>query len=230
MTPEMLAELAAPFPPEAVGTKPEIWCPSCKARDVTCVEHEVKPCEVCGENVTEAHDDVDYVGHAWVRERLNKVDPNWDWKPYANDHDGLPMFDKSGGLWLYLIVGGKAMIGYGDAPYQRGGRAVKESIGDGFRNAGQSFGIALDMWQQKRPKRALALVPAEDKGDDRKRAKRLREEITKHGRRKGIRFATTLNDFQLWTERNWADGRTTLADAPADALAGYLAHVQARSA
>jgi hypothetical protein len=215
----MLEALSEPFPVEAVGTKPEIWCHPCRLGH--CTEHEVKPCSACGATVTEAHDDIDYVGQAFVRERLNKVDPEWTWRPLAVDDRGLPLTDKDGGLWIELTVGGKPMLGYGDAPMQMGSRAVKEAISRAIRNAGQSFGIALQMWQQQR-KRPLQLVPTED---EERRAKRLREEIAHHGRGKGKKFAAIVMGFN-----RWAEGRCEFASAPAGELARYLDHVKARSA
>ncbi|MEV6879143.1 hypothetical protein [Amycolatopsis sp. NPDC051128] len=207
MTPEKLAELAAPFPPEAVGIRPQVWCPDCWARDVECAEHVVKPCAECGTTVTEAHDDVEYVGHAWVRERLNKVDPMWNWEPLAYDADGLPMFDRFGGLWQKITVCGKTMLGYGDAPNQRGSRAVKETIGDGLRNGGQSFGIALSMWQQRRPPRAVQ--PAGPKLTDEQRAARLRDQIKRFQKGKGKTFATVVNGFDQWAAKAAADAGQT---------------------
>ncbi len=217
ITRTMLAKLAAPFPDEAIGTKPEIWCPPCKARDVVCDEHEVKPCATCGTTVTEAHDDVRYVGHAYVRARLNEVDPGWNWKPAARDAHGLPLLDEHGGLWMYLTIGGKTMLGYGDAPAQRGSRAVKETIGDGLRNAGMSFGIALEFWQQWRPPRVLQ--PAKPHLTPEQRANRLREEITKHYHRKHKKYADVVGEFG-----QWAGDRGAFRTAGPELLAEFKAH------
>jgi hypothetical protein len=228
MTPEKLAELAAPFPDEAIGIRPQVWCSDCWARDVECDEHDVKPCAECGSIVSEAHDDVEYVGHAWVRERLNKVDPMWNWGPLARDADGLPLHDKFGGLWIEITVCGKTMLGYGDAPGQRGTRAVKEMIGDGLRNGGQSFGIALSMWQKRRPSRAVR--SAGPKLTDEQRADRLRGEITRYLRGKRKKYTAIVAGFDLWAleHRTGDEDPAVFRTAGPDLLVAYKNHVGAK--
>lgn len=91
---------------------------------------------------------LDYVGHAALTDRLLEVDPEWTWEPVAFTPEGLPAFDKDGGLWIRLTICGVTRLGYGDAQGKRGGNAVKEAIGDALRNAGMRFGAALDLWHK----------------------------------------------------------------------------------
>ncbi|MCF3939947.1 hypothetical protein [Gordonia tangerina] len=91
---------------------------------------------------------LEYVGHAALTDRLLNADPEWSWEPLAYGPDGLPAFDRNGGLWIKLTVAGVTRLGYGDAPGKNGGNAVKEAIGDALRNAGMRFGAALDLWHK----------------------------------------------------------------------------------
>ena len=64
------------------------------------------------------------------------------------DSEGLPRYDKNGGLWIYLTICGVTKPGYGNAEGKTGGDAVKEIIGDALRNAAMRFGCALDLWHK----------------------------------------------------------------------------------
>ena len=114
-----LQKLRAPFSEEVVGKLPPT---------------EKRPIEL------------DYVGHATVTDRLLSVDPEWTWEPFAVDNDGLPAFDRSGGLWIRLTICGVTRIGYGDASGQVQGPKVV--IGDAIRNAAMRFGVGLDLWSR----------------------------------------------------------------------------------
>lgn len=92
---------------------------------------------------------LDYVGHAATTDRLLQVDPLWFWEPLAYGDDGLPAFDKNGGLWIRLYVGPFVIPGYGDAQGKSGPNAVKEAIGDAIRNAAMRLGVALDLWAKE---------------------------------------------------------------------------------
>lgn len=130
--------MRAPFSPNQIGKLPKPYRKdSDKAR-----------CPECGgwHGLPAAH--LDYVGHAALTDRLLDVDPEWYWEPVAFDQDGLPKFDKDGGLWIRLTILGVTRLGYGDAGAKRGGDAVKEAIGDALRNAGMRFGAALDLWHK----------------------------------------------------------------------------------
>lgn len=89
-----------------------------------------------------------YVGHAALTDRFLDVDPMWSWEPVAFGEDGLPAFDKLGGLWIRLTICGVTRLGYGDAQGKTGPNAIKEAIGDALRNAGMRFGAALDLWHK----------------------------------------------------------------------------------
>jgi hypothetical protein len=91
---------------------------------------------------------LDYVGHAALTDRLLEVDPEWSWEPLATGENGLPVFDKDGGLWIKLSICGVTRLGYGDSQGKTGGNAIKEAIGDALRNAGMRFGAALDLWHK----------------------------------------------------------------------------------
>lgn len=120
---------------------------------------------------------LDYVGHADVTDRLLTVDPTWDWEPLARDvnpdvlvaaiasgdaeivrmviNSAPPKLERAEngspvGMWMRLTVGGQSRIGYGSCEPGKND-AEKELIGDGLRNAGLRFGIALDLWRKERP-------------------------------------------------------------------------------
>jgi hypothetical protein len=151
LTPEQIAGLEmlrAPFPPESINKRPQVWCGGCRNhKDKVCGVHEKAACEDCGQYVTKAHKHLRYVGHAEVTDRLLSVDLAWDWKAIATDAHGAPLIDTSGGLWIELTVCGLTRKGYGDAVGKPANTtATKEIIGDAIRNAGMRFGMALDLW------------------------------------------------------------------------------------
>lgn len=113
MTPEQAKALRAPFPKESIGRLPK------------------------------GGTFLDFVGHAACTDRLLAVDESWWWEPLALDEDGLPAYDKSGGLWIKLHVAETTTLGYGDGP------TVKERIGDAIRNAAMRRGVALDLWAKE---------------------------------------------------------------------------------
>lgn len=108
-------------------------------------------CKECGgyHGLPAVH--LDYVGHAALTDRLLDADPLWTWEPIAFDEQGLPRFDKSGGLWIKLTVCGMTRLGYGHAASSSNkeiGSREKEVIGDALRNAAMRFGAALDLWHK----------------------------------------------------------------------------------
>jgi hypothetical protein len=150
--------LLLPFDAHQISRRPEITCRPCgKADTRRCAQHEKSVCPNCGTYVTEAHIDLDYVGHAEATARLLAVDPLYTWTPMARTERGLPLFDEHGGLWITLTVAGMSRIGYGDAPYKGGSQAVKEVIGDAIRNAAMRYGMALDLWK---PGARVAVEPS----------------------------------------------------------------------
>jgi hypothetical protein len=164
---------------------------------------------------------LDYVGHAHVRERLMYVDPDWNWEPLAINANGLPATDDNGGLWIRLTVGGKTMLGYGDAPGKRGGDAVKEAIGDALRNAALSFGVALDLWKKEAPSDDVPERQVErPKQTPEDRAKELRGQIAALGKTAGKDPAAVADDFAQWSQ-----GKDIRAASVA-VLAEYKDHLQ----
>lgn len=94
-----------------------------------------------------------YVGHAGVTDRLNQVDPTWNWEPVAFDGQGLPLI-ANGGLWIRLTVFGVTRLGFGDAPGKRD--ATKELIGDAIRNGAMRFGVGTYLWSKSADAQVLA--------------------------------------------------------------------------
>jgi hypothetical protein len=141
-----LARLREPFPAAEIRYLPRVWCGTCRDMKGACKSHQRVKCQKCRNNISSAHIDLAYVGHAEATNRLLNVDPAWEWKPVSLDEKGLPQHDQNGGLWIRLTVCGVTRLGYGNAEGKRGGDAVKEIIGDAIRNAGMRFGMALDLW------------------------------------------------------------------------------------
>lgn len=210
-------KLREPFPKEAVGLRPVVTCPACKGVDVVCEKHHPAVlCEVCGEVAPEGHEHHEYIGHAWIRQRLTEADEDWTFEPLAGDDRGLPLLDKHGGLWIKLTVGGKSALGYGHAPDTYGGNAVKAAISGALRNAAQNFGVALEISKRRTPG-TVAPVPA---ADDPRRANQLREELKKHFHRKAKNFGQLVGAF-----RKWCHGEHEFRDAPAHVLLAYKEHL-----
>lgn len=141
-----LAVMRLPFPPHQISKLPK----GTKAQN-ECDRNLKRKCAECGGF---HHPDIihlDYVGHAALTDRLLEADPGWAWEPLAFGTDGLPAFDRSGGLWIRLTVCGHTRIGYGNAEgksYMDVGSREKEVIGDALRNAAMRFGAALELWHK----------------------------------------------------------------------------------
>lgn len=145
-----LALLREPFPPNLISKLPKETKAQREARekDKSLI---VWKCELCGGAHHKAANHLDYVGHAALTDRLLDADPSWNWEPLAFTPEGLPAFDKAGGLWIKLTVCGQTRLGYGHAaskPNQDPGAREKEVIGDALRNAAMRFGAALDLWHK----------------------------------------------------------------------------------
>jgi hypothetical protein len=146
---DLLAKMREPFPPHQISKLPK---PTKAQTDA--VKADFKKGIRCKECGSWHHPDVvhlDYVGHAALTDRLLDTDPHWTWEPVAFGPDGLPAFDRTGGLWIKLTVCGVTRLGYGHAdakPNQDAGAREKEVIGDALRNAAMRFGAALDLWHK----------------------------------------------------------------------------------
>lgn len=145
-----LARLREPFEPNQINQLPrnvrknDTDRKQCEPKNGRSVSMDGKYCG--GYHALSIH--LDYVGHAALTDRLLEVDPEWSWEPLAIGENGLPVFDKDGGLWIRLKICGVERLGYGDSQGKSGGNAVKEAIGDALRNAGMRFGAALDLWHK----------------------------------------------------------------------------------
>lgn len=146
---EPLELLRQPFPAHQISKLPKETGTQAKQRkaDQDAGKWPAK-CGVCGGLHHPRAVHLDYVGHAAATDRLLDADLRWTWEPMAYTAEGLPAFDKNGGLWIKLTVDGVTRIGYGAADGKTGGDAIKEIIGDAIRNGGMRFGMALDLWHK----------------------------------------------------------------------------------
>lgn len=224
MNREMSQQLRLPFSDDQIGKLPKVTCGDCSAKDRQCSKHQKKVCRTCKAFVSTQHIHIDYVGHAHVTERLLNVDPDWTWEPLALTGMGLPALDDNYGLWIKLTIGGKTMLGYGDAPGKRA--AVKELIGDAIRNAAMRFGVALDLWKKETPEAVhdTPTKPAavEETLTPSQRAGQLRALIAQIGAKDDKTLEDIAAEF-----RDWSNG-TEINVATAAVLAEYLEHVKSR--
>lgn len=125
--------LREPFPPESIGKLPKPYRS----------DSQKGQCRECGgyHGLPAVH--LDYVGHAVITNRLNLVDPDWNWAPMAFDDHGAPALDGEKNLWIWLTIGGKTIPAVGD------GKNMKERIGDAIRNGAMRFGVALELWAKE---------------------------------------------------------------------------------
>ena len=146
VSPDPLAKLREPFPPHQVSKLPKQS--RAQGDEVKTDRTKGVNCQVCGgwHHKNAVH--LDYVGHAALTDRILDADIRWHWEPMAYTPEGLPAFDRNGGLWIKLTVDGMTRIGYGAADGKTGGDAIKEIIGDALRNSGMRFGMALDLWHK----------------------------------------------------------------------------------
>jgi hypothetical protein len=143
---EGLANLRSPFPPNQISKLPKETKAQIDERKAN--RSSAFKCPVCGGWHHRGAVHLDYVGHAALTDRLLDTDLEWSWEPLALTSEGLPAFDRTGGLWIKLTILGVSRLGYGAADGKSGGDAVKEIIGDALRNAAMRFGAALDLWHK----------------------------------------------------------------------------------
>jgi hypothetical protein len=142
-----LAKLREAFPQNQVSLLPK---PTANKATMDALP-KAKCAECGGWHATSKIVHLSYVGHAALTDRLLDADPEWSWEPVAFGADGLPAFDKTGGLWIRLTVAGVSRLGYGNAEpsnYKEVGAREKEVIGDALRNAAMRFGAALELWHK----------------------------------------------------------------------------------
>lgn len=143
-TAEQWAALKRPFPKDEIEKLPKFVGKK--------VDGKIPPsayglCQECGKRHPLPAIHLDYVGHAGITDRLNEVDPEWNWEPLSFDQYGLPMFSKDG-LWIKLTVLGVTRYAFGDAQGKSGPNAVKEMIGDAIRNGAMRFGVGTYLWSK----------------------------------------------------------------------------------
>lgn len=139
--------LRVPFEPHQIGKLPKPT--AAQTAEVKKDYTKGVRCEICKQWHHPKVIHLDYVGHAALTDRLLNADPNWNWEPFSVDALGQPCLLPDGsGMWLKLTVCGMTRMGFGDAGNKKGGNAIKEIIGDGLRNAGMRFGMALDLWHK----------------------------------------------------------------------------------
>ena len=131
------ARLSAPFDADEVELLPK---PTRKDNDPGACNRPDRNGLQCGgwHGMPAIH--LHYVGHAGVTDRLNSVDPTWNWEPMALTGQGTPLLS-DGGMWIRLTVLGVTRIAFGDAAGKAGPNAVKEAIGDAIRNGAMRFGV-----------------------------------------------------------------------------------------
>ena len=105
--------LREPFPDHQVSKLPKPT--KSQTEEVKADYKKGIKCEICGAWHHPKVVHLDYVGHAALTDRLLEVDPTWYWEPMALTPEGLPAFDKTGGLWIRLTVCGVTRLGYGHA-------------------------------------------------------------------------------------------------------------------
>ncbi len=143
---DVLQKLREPFPAHQISKLPKETRAQIDERKSN--RNVGISCPVCGAWHHRNAIHLDYVGHAALTDRLLDTDMSWSWEPVAFGADGLPAFDRNGGLWIKLTVDNVTRLGYGAADGKAGGDAVKEIIGDALRNAAMRFGAALDLWHK----------------------------------------------------------------------------------
>lgn len=145
-----LQKLREPFPPTSIGYLPRVWCKACReSSNKHCQQHSIlAKCPKCGNKITNAHLDLEYVGHAEVTDRLLTVDPSWTWEPMATDSNGNPIVTERNRMlemWIRLTICGVTRPGVGIVENHKA-EAAKELISDALRNGCMRFGVALDLW------------------------------------------------------------------------------------
>jgi hypothetical protein len=127
--------LRAPFPPEQIGKLPKG-----KERDPK------SECGVCGGFHGQGMFHLDYIGHAWITERLNEFGGDWVMVP------GAPMMSDNDLVWMQgtLIVGGVSRheVGCADPRKQEWPKLLWS---DTLTRCAMRHGIGLALWQKDTP-------------------------------------------------------------------------------
>lgn len=121
------------------------------------------PADLIGRN----QDGMDFVGHAAVTDRINTVDPAWNWEPFACNENGTPLItyrpmgertNKKGdtytwsvaSLWINITICGVTRPAVGNADcYPWSDSVEKQLISDAIKNGAMRFGVAIDLWSKE---------------------------------------------------------------------------------
>lgn len=165
-------------------------------------------CQECGKRHPLPAIHLDYVGHAGITDRLNEVDPEWNWEPLSFDQNGLPMFSRDG-LWIKLTVLGVTRYAFGDAQGKSGPNAVKEMIGDAIRNGAMRFGVGTYLWSKSEKAEHMREFdePRQDEpktGVELEKAKRRMWEAIKKWSELNDRIPQEVLDSQM-KQKSWQD-------------------------
>jgi hypothetical protein len=100
---------------------------------------------------------LDYVGHAGITMRLNSVlgPGGWDFKPYANGPDGLPVMGREFYAALTIRVGEESVTKWDMAANFNG---PQEALGDALRRCAMRFGVGTYLWSKSDAALAMAKV------------------------------------------------------------------------
>lgn len=212
-TKEQWAQLRKPFAPDEIELLPRYT----GKRDEK--GYPVNPrvhCEECGGYHPTPAIHLHYAGHATITDRLNDVDPEWNWEPCAIDEFGNPRIS-NGGMWIKLTVLGVTRYGYGDAQGKTGHNAVKEIIGDAIRNAAMRFGVGTYLWSKS--EKAQHLLENSEGGDvEQEKPKRKAKQIAP---KQTTPEVITVNDRATVNSRLWVaiqDYAKVTGDDPKDVV------------
>lgn len=208
--------LRVPFEPHQIGKLPKPT--AAQTAEVKKDYTKGVRCEICKQWHHPKVIHLDYVGHAALTDRLLNADPNWNWEPFSVDALGQPCLLPDGsGMWLKLTVCGTTRMGFGDAGNKKGGNAIKEIIGDGLRNAGMRFGMALDLWH----KGDLHLEPDDDDGSGDNNPENIESSFEEFNeKRSEVDGCTNKVKLDKWIAKNkpWID---TLPDTRRETLKAH---------
>lgn len=213
-------------PAELIGYLPKVSCRQCSQNSAGhCDKHQKIRCPKCGAWISQAHVDVEFVGHADVTRILLEADPQWNWEPVAWNADGEPLIvkrDRDLRMWGRLTVHGVTRLGVGTVAADSFD-AEKQLIGDMIRNAAMRFGVAVGLWSKgDRAEVTAALEATEPTPPPAPMATQEQADII-------TGLADRLSPEDKAAMRAWTDGmgfdlkRLTLAQA--DELIGHLEEV-----
>jgi hypothetical protein len=99
---------------------------------------------------------LDYVGHAAVSDRLNRIAPDWSYTVDREWH-----LETTNTFWVRgtMTIGGVSRPEYGD------GDDPKEAIGNFIRRGAMRFGVAIDLWSREELEQSEAPSTEKSRGE-----------------------------------------------------------------